>query len=206
MSSRTPPRRVRQTGLEGPRLTVAVIVPYITRWYFSTATAAVVDVLRAHGYEVLLYHLGDSAARDQFFVRLPLAGRVDGVVSLSMPLDEEHTLALRELGIPLVSIGSTIDGWPSVGIDEVGVARAATNHLLNLRHRQIGLIAGRTNGSDFDFLSSMGRRFGYEEALGAFGIELDGAMGCGRSPRDRRWRDNHGRADDQIAAADRRAR
>ena len=45
---------------------VAVILPFFTRWYFSTATAAALDHLRANGYDVLLYHLGTAEVRDQF--------------------------------------------------------------------------------------------------------------------------------------------
>lgn len=160
-------------GNAEPRLTVAVIVPDITRWFFSAATAGVVDQLRAHGYEALLFHLGSSEVRDHLFARLPLAGRVDGIVSLSMPLTEEHTLSLRALGIPLVSVGSSIDGFPSVGIDEVDASRTAVHHLLNLGHERIGLLAGQADDAGFDFLSSMGRRLGYEEALTAAGIDPD---------------------------------
>ncbi len=157
----------------GPQRTVAVIVPFITRWFFATATAGAVDYLRSHGYDVLLYHLGNADVRDDFFQRMPLAGRADGILALSMPLTEEHTLALRATGMPLVTIGSVIPGSPSVGIDEVSAARAAVDHLLNLRHQRIGLIASRPDDRRFGFLSSFGRRLGYEEALGAAGLEFD---------------------------------
>ena len=153
--------------------TVAVIVPFITRWYFATATAAAVDHLRANGVDVLLYHRGAAAVRDHFFEQMPLAGRVHGIVSLSMPLRERHTLSLRALGLPLVSIGSQIDGWPSVGIDDVTTARLAVNHLLNQGHQQIGLITGRPDDARFDFASSVGRRLGYEEALDQAGLGFD---------------------------------
>jgi LacI family transcriptional regulator, repressor for deo operon, udp, cdd, tsx, nupC, and nupG len=88
-------------------------------------------------------------------------------------LTEEHTLSLRAVGIPLVSIGSSIPGSPSVGIDEAGTARTAVHHLLNLRHRRIGLIRGRPDDPRFEFHSSLGRRLGYENALAAAGIEYD---------------------------------
>ena len=157
----------------GRRRTVAIIVPFVTRWFFANATVAALDVLRAGGYDVLLYHLGDAAARDDFFERMPLASRVDGILSLSMPLTEVHTLALRALDLPLVSIGSHIDGFPSVGIDEEASARLAVTHLLNQGHRRIGLIAGRPDDTRFDFTASMSRRLGYEEALAAVGIGFD---------------------------------
>ena len=157
----------------GPRHAVAVIVPFITRWFFSTVTAGAVDSLRARGYDVVLCHLGSADVRDQFFERLPLARRVDGILTLSMPLTPDHTLALRALGIPLVSVGSAVPGSPSVGIDEVGAARAAVSHLLALQHERIGFIAGEADDPRFDFDSSAARRRGYEQALRAAGRPLD---------------------------------
>ena len=158
------------------RHAVGVIVPFITRWFFSTATASAVDCLRAGGYDVLLYHLGSADARDHFFQQMPLAGRVDAILSLSMPLTEEHTLSLRALDLPLVSIGSVIPGSPSVGIDEVAAGRTAVNHLLNLGHTRIGFIAGQPDDSRFAFIPSTGRRSGYEQALTAAGIEHTGEL------------------------------
>src|SRR6476619_6956696 len=124
----------------GRRRSVAVIVPFITRWFFSTVTAGAVDVLRADGCDVMLYHLGSADVRDHFFERIPLDSRVDGVLTLSMPLTEEHTLALRALDLPMVSVGTTVPGSPSVGIDEAAAARGAVNHLLHLKHERIGFI------------------------------------------------------------------
>jgi DNA-binding LacI/PurR family transcriptional regulator len=157
----------------GSGRSVAVIVPFINRWFFSTVTAGAADLLRGRGYDVLLYHMGDAAARDHFFRRMPLARRVAGVLTLSMPLTEDHTLALRALDLPLVSVGSTIPGSPSVGIDEVAAARGAVNHLVHLKHRRIGLIAGEPDDRAFAFVSSMQRRLGAEQALRSAGLALD---------------------------------
>lgn len=156
----------------GPRKTVAVIVPFITRWFFTTVTAAAVDHLRAHGYDVLLYHLGSADVRDDFFSRMPLAGRVDGILVLSTPLNEEHTLALRALDIPFVTVGAIVPGAPAVGIDAVAAARQAVNHLIHLRHRRIGLIIGEADDPRFEFASSAERRLGCELALRAAGLTL----------------------------------
>ncbi len=158
------------------RPTVAVIVPFVSRWFFGQVTSAAVDLLRERGYDVLLYHLGRAERRDQFFERMPLAGRVEGVLTLSTPLTEEHTLALRALDIPLVSVGSPVPGWYSVGIDDAAAARSAVNHLLHLKHEQIGFIAGEADDPLFQFASSAARRQGCEEALNAAGLRLDPAL------------------------------
>ncbi len=165
--------RRRSAAAGQGRRAIAIIVPFITRWFFAKAAVAALEVLRAAGYDVEIHHLGNASVRDDFFERTPLAARVDGILSLSMPLTAEHTLALRALGLPLVSIGSHIDGFPSVGINDVDGARQAVHHLLNLGHRRIGLICGKPDDTRFDFTASMSRRLGYEEALASAGIEFD---------------------------------
>ncbi|MEP6560256.1 MAG: LacI family DNA-binding transcriptional regulator [Nakamurella sp.] len=157
----------------GSHRSVAVIVPFITRWFFSTVTAGAVDFLRLHGYDAVLYHLGSPDVRDHFFERIPLDPRAEGILTLSMPLTEEHTLALRALDLPLVSVGTTVPGSPSVGIDESAAASSAVNHLLHLKHERIGFIAGEADDPRFDFVSSVGRRRGYEQALRAAGLAVD---------------------------------
>ena len=136
---------------------VAVVVPFITRWYFSTVVAGVADVLRRSGYDAVLYHLGSAEDRDHFFERMPLARRVDGILTLSMPLNEEHTLALRALDIPLVSVGAHVPGSASVRIDDAAAAQTAVNHLVHQGHQRIGFIAGlRTTWCSGSSLRSTG--------------------------------------------------
>lgn len=152
---------------------VGVVVPFVSRWFFGTLVAGVTDVLRDAGHDVLLHHLGDSAARDRFFARMPLARRVDAVVTCSMPLTEEHTLGLRALGVPHVSIGAPLPGHPTVGIDEAGAVAAAVNHLVHQGHTDIGYLAGLPDDPAFGFTSSLQRRAGYERAMAAAGLGVD---------------------------------
>ena len=162
------------SGLASGRTrTIGVIVPYVTRWFFSHLVAGVADVLRETGYDVLLYHLGSAAERDRFFDRMPLARRVDGVVTCSMPLDERHTLALRALDIPHVCIGSPLPGRPSVSVDEVAAVQSAVHHLLHQGHERIGYLAGRPDDPAFGFLSAPLRRKGFQQAIAASQHDVD---------------------------------
>ncbi|WP_205708893.1 substrate-binding domain-containing protein [Kineococcus siccus] len=152
---------------------IGVVVPFVTRWFFSELISGVTDVLRDSGYDVVLYHLGSARDRDSFFSRMPLARRVDGVLTCSMPLTDEHTLALRALDLPYVSIGSPMPGRASVGIDEVAAVGAAVNHLVHLGHTRIGYLAGEPDDADFGFISAPQRRRGFELAVAAAGLEVD---------------------------------
>ncbi|WP_053079924.1 LacI family DNA-binding transcriptional regulator [Nostocoides japonicum] len=165
------------SGLASGRTrTIGVVVPFLTRWYFGSVVSGVTRVMEAAGYDVLLYHLGSAADRDRFFARMPLARRVDGVLSLCMPLTEDHTLALRALDIPLVSVGSRMAGLPSVCIDDVAAAHAAVNHLINLGHENIAFVGGIPDDPGFGFVSSELRLRGYRSAMGAAGLAPPSAL------------------------------
>jgi len=132
--------------------------------------AGAYEVLHAAGYDVLLYHLGTGEARDRFFERMPLSRRVDAVLTMTVPLTEEHTLALRALDIPLVTVGAALSGVSCVRIDDVGATRTAVHHLLHQGHEDILMITGVEDEAEFGFASSRRRREGYREAMEAAGL------------------------------------
>ena len=108
----------------GSRPSVAVIVPFITRWFFS----------HRHRRSRRMCSVIAGTTRCSTTSAVPISGTTsskgfrwilgfEGILTLSMPLTEEHTLALRALDLPMVSVGTTVPGSPSVGIDEGGAAR-----------------------------------------------------------------------------------
>ncbi len=102
----------------GRTFTIGVVVPYIGRWFFGTVLDAAERIFSAAGYDVLLYNLGSPEARKRFFTRLPVRKRVDAVLSLLIP-DEEEAAVLRSLGVPLaITVGGAREGFTAVGIDD----------------------------------------------------------------------------------------
>lgn len=155
----------------GQTRAIGVVVPFVTRWFFANAVAGACDVLAEGGYDVLLYHLASADARDRFFDRMPLARRVDAVVTLTLPLTHDHTLGLRALGMPLVTVGAQIPGVTCVRIDDVAAAQSAVNHLIHLGHESIAMIAGLSDEPGLGFSSSQDRQEGYHLAMTAAGLE-----------------------------------
>ncbi|MFV0463252.1 MAG: LacI family DNA-binding transcriptional regulator [Nostocoides sp.] len=122
---------------------VAVMTPFITRWYFATIVNAIQQTLHQRGYHVILIVLED----DENDVRRPLTRemlwrRVDGVVSLNLPLEPEEHELLVSLDLPIVAIGTPVAGVPCVLIDEAVAISTATEHLIDLGHRRIGYVGG----------------------------------------------------------------
>ena len=70
---------------------VGVVVPFVTRWFFSLGRAGAEELLREKGYDLLLYNLaGDREARHRVFMTHLLQKRVDAVLVLSLTPTEEE--------------------------------------------------------------------------------------------------------------------
>lgn len=165
----------------GQTRSIGVVLPYIGRYFFSQALAGAEEVFRRAGYDVLLFALPDEGARNDFFERMPLRRRVDGVLVITLPLTEPQIAQFQALGVPIGAVGMSLSGASGVGIDDVAAARTATHHLLNLGHRRIAMIGGGVSESEPNpFVTPEARRAGYREALAGAGLpwrpeyEVDG--------------------------------
>ena len=165
----------------GQTHSIGVVTPYLGRWFFGQVLSGAEEVLRAAGYDVLLYALPDEASRAGFFARMPLRRRVDGVLVLTLPMEGAEIEQLGALGVPIGSVGVPGPGVSCVSIDDAAAARLAVNHLVNLGHQRIALIGGGTS-EPIHFTVPNDRLAGYRGAMADAGLpvpagfEADGAF------------------------------
>lgn len=159
----------------GRTATIGVVVPFVDRWFFATVIDAVEGRLRAAGYDLLLYNLGDGDGRASFFERLPVRKRVDAVLIVSLVLTEDEFDALQSLDLPVGLLGITRAGTLSTSIDDVRAAHLAVSHLTDQGHRRIALIGGDTD-DPMRFTPPLHRLDGYKQALAEVGVEFDPAL------------------------------
>ncbi|MDQ1289260.1 MAG: LacI family transcriptional regulator [Actinomycetota bacterium] len=95
----------------------------------------------------------------------------DAVIFVTSHLEPEQQRELRKLDVPTVVVDPT--GSPGAGVPTIGATNwagglSATQHLLALGHRRIGLIAGPQR-----LLCSRARLDGYRSALESAGVGFD---------------------------------
>ncbi len=149
---------------------VAVVVPHISRWFFASLLEGLEAVLREADMDVLLYHVGDLHDRRDFFERLPARRKVDAVVVLAFPVDEEEQRRLALMGVAIIAAGGQHASYPYVCIDDFAAGRQAMDHLTFLGHRRIAMI--ETYDPDQP-VPPAGRSQAYFAALADAGIEAD---------------------------------
>lgn len=149
---------------------IGVVVPELNRWFFSSVVEGAQLALLRNGYDLTLYNLaGGTASRERVFEHFLLRQRVDAVIAISLELTDAEVARLHELKKPLVGVGGAIAGVHTLSIDDMAVARLATDHLLGLGHTRIAHIGGNP-ASDRDFHLPTNRRDGYEAALAEAGL------------------------------------
>jgi LacI family repressor for deo operon, udp, cdd, tsx, nupC, and nupG len=132
---------VAQTTPERHR--VAVVTPYIDRWYFAQVLDGVERTLAERGILVLVHRLLDLDDRRRALLGDVPRLEADGVLLVNVPPAPDEARFLVDRRVPLVLLGARLEGVASVEIDDVEAARVATDHLIGLGHRRIGLISGR---------------------------------------------------------------
>ena len=150
---------------------IAVITPYIARWYF--APGALGHRGRAAGLRARPAALEHRRPGETGHVppHRKLRRRVDGFLVISLPTETEGVSEIFDLDQPVVLIDTDHDGCSSIGIDDVAGARMAVQHLINLGHERIALISGRPRPTPFR--PEDNRFIGYRDTMVEAGLRID---------------------------------
>jgi DNA-binding LacI/PurR family transcriptional regulator len=154
----------------GRTRSVAVIIPYLNRWFFAEVLDGIESALIDAGYDMVLYRLRESPEeRRRIFDYFIVRKRVDAVIAVNIALSAEEVALLRGQGTPVVGIGGSIDGAPTLSIDDEAAARLATEHLIGLGHRRIVHLGGDPE-ERLDFRVHSRRLQGFHAAMADAGL------------------------------------
>ena len=159
------PSSAAESLATGRSRNIAVVTPFINRWFYAEVIDGVESALIGAGYDLTLYRLTDDkdqrqALFDYFLVRKG----VDAVIALTLFISDDEVKRLRKLGKPIVGIGGQIPGIPTFSIDDVRTAKRATEHLIELGHTALIHIGGDQQ-KQLDFEVHSNRLKGFREAL-----------------------------------------
>jgi LacI family transcriptional regulator len=158
----------RKTGVLG------LIVPDVSNPFYAPIVRGAESVARRAAFHVILCNSESNLAYEGEYISAMLRQRIEGV--LIAPVGDgsrTHLLHLERHHTPFVLIDRSVNGIECdvVQADSVGGARRLVEHLISLGHRRIGMIAEGTSVS-----TSRDRRRGYQDALDAAGIPVDGQL------------------------------
>lgn len=149
--------------------TVLVVIPDVTSPFFSKVLRGIEHTALENGYRVVLGDTENDTSREQEYIELLLQQQADGMILLTARMDRTR---LEEISnqFPVVLACEYIDELdvPTVSIDNIGGARKATEHLIELGHTKIAHITGPMN-----VILSRDRLKGYEQAMISHQLQMD---------------------------------
>ena len=148
---------------------IGVIVPFFTRPFNTELLRGVEAALVRLGKELVLYNVETDAQRDHYFSELPMHRRVDGLLLLSLPIEDSFALSLKEVGMAVVLLDAYSPFFTSLVVDNIEGAYQAVKYLIEQGHHRIGFINGVTEGN-IKFNQANDRLIGLHRALGEAGL------------------------------------
>jgi DNA-binding LacI/PurR family transcriptional regulator len=149
---------------------IALALPMISNPYFSELAQHVVEEAERHELTVLIDSTQGILEREKLVADGFHQQIIDGLIMIPQSLSVDD-LRRRADETPLVLLGERVENYADcVAIDSRAAARTATEHLISLGRRRIGMVGGtsKTPGP-----VPWRRLEGYKEALTAAGIPVD---------------------------------
>jgi LacI family transcriptional regulator len=125
-----------------------VLVPRLTDFVLARIYEGLDAEAAEHGYNTFVANTTDDAGLRRERLEELLARRVDGIVLGDARLDGDDLVKLlAERNVPYVLVSRRLKGHLSVTTDDLLGGRLAAEHLLELGHRHVGVVAGEPYAS-----------------------------------------------------------
>ncbi len=120
--------------------------------------------MSAKKFELVIYTVDSAEHLKSFLSSLPLTGNLDGLIILSLPVDDANVRRLVDHGLPTVLVEFPHPSLSSVVIDDVMGGRIAARYLLDKGHRRIAFL-GDTDLPEYSLHPVSQRLVGFRMTL-----------------------------------------
>ncbi len=164
------PNPIARSLVTNTTQTIALLLPDITNPFYAELVRGIQQSALSRGHMMLLCTTEGDPEREEEYLNLLQAKRVDGALVDGLVLPPDRIARFVRDGFPIVCLDRDIDSSsiPLVQVDNRLGGRLATEHLLALGHTRIAHVSGAQALG-----ISEERIAGYRDALAAAGVDAD---------------------------------
>jgi DNA-binding LacI/PurR family transcriptional regulator len=155
-------RRHRQVG---------VLVPFFTYSSFVQRLRGIAAALLDAGFELVVYNAETPEHVRAYLLSLPVTRRLDGLIIISLRIDQEASRRLVDHNLPAVLIETQSNVLSCVDIDNHAGGVLAAEYLLQKGHLRIGFVGGDREIEGYTWHTSELRLAGFRQRLQQAGLE-----------------------------------
>lgn len=150
---------------------IGVLSPFFTAPSFVQRVRGVATTLAETDYELIVYTVDSLAKLGAYLDMLPVSRRVDGLIVMSLPLDESAARRIVDNHLETVCLEFEHPRFASVQVDNLRGGRLAAEHLLSKGYRRLAFI-GETGEPAYSLHPSDERLRGFSQTLADAGVDL----------------------------------
>lgn len=163
------PNALAKSLKEGTTNTIALIIPNIRNAVFPAVARGVEDIARKHGFTVILCNTDEDLTIEKEYVDKLKKRWVDGFVFATAVNNEDHILALKDAGFPVILLVRHLDAKIDAVIsDNFKASYEAVSYLVKRGHKKIAIISNKLELSLYK-----NRLEGYKKALQEADLPID---------------------------------
>jgi LacI family transcriptional regulator len=150
--------------------TIGLVITDIRNPFFTELSSVIEDVASRYGYNIILCNTLENLKKESEFLDVLWRRRVDGLIIAPVDAHDSNVEDFLERDIPVVLVDRYLPGVEAstVLIDNVQGAFLATDYLIRLGHRRIGLLKLHEN-----ITTGQDRLAGYLKALQMHDLPVD---------------------------------
>ncbi len=161
--------RARALRLNGR---IGVITPFFTAPSFVQRLRGLAGELSKKNYDLVIYTVDSVDRLQSYLSSLPLTGNLDGLVIMSLPVEDTYVNHLVKHNIPTVLIEFPHTKLNSVEIDDVDGGRMVAEYLVAKGHHRIAFL-GDSDLPEYSIHPVSLRLVGFRQGLQEAGIVLE---------------------------------
>jgi len=163
------PNALARSMRRGRTHTVGIVIPDIANPFFGDLARSLEDHMFERGYSAIICNSDGDAEKEARYLDVLLSKKVDGLLLIAASQSSDGLGQIVAKGPPTIVVDRELDELPlsQVMVENRHGGYLAGRHLLELGHRDIGVIAGPGG------LGTSARRLeGFQSALEEAGIKL----------------------------------
>lgn len=150
---------------------IGVITPFFTSPSFTDRLRGVATTLANSRYELVVYTVDSVARLEGYLASLPLTGSLDGLIIISLPIDDDAAARLIANNLETVLIEHTHPSFSAITINDFEGGRLAAQHLLDKGHRRLAYVYfGEI--PEYSIHPEIQRLAGFRQTLAGAGIDV----------------------------------
>ncbi len=150
---------------------IGVITPFFTIPSITKRLSGIANTLLTTAYNLTIFPVDSQKRLKTYYTELPYSRLVDGLIVLTLPIDETSIQRFTKNHIPLLIIESHIKGYSSIEYDNVHGGQLAAEHFIRKHHKRCAFI-GNSLVPEYALNHEENRLQGYRQTLQAHNIDL----------------------------------